>query len=243
VPAKPVKSLFYPVWFLAGMALLSSTVYADGIVIDKVYHPYVDALENEIEYRSVFLDSGSSKFNIDELHQLSYGKSLGERFFSEVYLIGARTPTSGFDLEAWEIEVKWQLTEQGEYSADWGLFFEFEDELDKSVNEVTVGLLAEKELGRWSATANLNFIQEWGSAIKDEFETAVSLQARYRFSRAIEPALELYAGQDTLGLGPAFGGNLNLGIRKSLNWEAGIIMGLDDKTPDSTFRMLIEYEF
>lgn len=242
MPGRPTKYL-YSRLALASMVMVSSTACADGIVIDKVYHPYVDALENEIEYRAVFLDDPSRFSNIDQLHQLSYGRSLGDRFFSEVYLIGARTASSGFDLEAWEIEVKWQLTEQGEYSADWGLFFEFEDELDASISEITVGLLAEKEIGRWSATANLNLIQEWGSAIKDEFETSVSLQARYRYSRAIEPALELYAGQNTLGLGPAFGGNVNLGIRKSLNWEAGIIMGLDDKTPDSTFRMLLEYEF
>lgn len=230
-------------WVPFGLLCFSSLASADGIVIDKVYHPYVDALENEIEYRSVFLNGNTDYVNIEQLHQLSFGRSIGERFFGEVYLIGARTPTTGFDLEAWEVEFKWQLTEQGEYSADWGLLFEFEEEVDAKINELTVGLLAEKELGRWSATANLNLIQEWGSDIDDEFETAVSLQARYRYSRAFEPALELYAGQNTLGLGPAFGGNLNLGIRKGLSWEAGIIFGLDNKTPDSTFRVLFEYEF
>lgn len=230
-------------WVPLGLLLFSSLVRADGIVIDKVYHPYVDALENEIEYRSVVLNGDTNNVNIEQLHQLSFGRSIGERFFGEFYLIGARTPTTGFDLEAWEVEFKWQLTEQGEYSADWGLLLEFEEELDADVNELTVAILAEKELGRWSATANLNLIQEWGGDIKDEFETAVSLQARYRYSRAFEPAVELYAGQNTLGLGPAFGGNLSLGVRKSLNWEAGIILGLDNKTPDSTFRILLEYEF
>lgn len=230
-------------WLALGLLLVSSMAGADGIVIDKVYHPYVDALENEIEYRSVFLNDGADDVSIDELHQLSFGRSIGERFFGEFYLIGAKTPTSGFDLEAWEVEFKWQLTEQGEYSADWGLLFEFEEEVDANVNEITVGLLAEKEFGRWSGTANLNLIQEWGSDIEDEFETSVSLQARYRYSRALEPAIELYAGQNTRGLGPAFAGNLNLGIRKSLNWEAGLIFGLDDETPDSTFRILLEYEF
>ena len=225
------------------LLLCAPAVYADGVVIDKVYHPYVDALENEIEYRSVFLDGGADYSSIDQKHQLSFGRSLGESFFGEVYLVGARTPTKGFDLEAWELEFKWQLTEQGEYSADWGLMFEYEEELDVDINEFTVGLLAEKELGRWSATANLYLIQEWGNAIQDEFETAVALQARYRYSRVFEPAIELYAGQNTIGLGPAFVGNMSLGVRKSLNWEAGLIFGLDDTTPDSTFRVLLEYEF
>ncbi len=230
-------------WVPLVLVIYASVANADGMIIDKVYHPYVDALENELEYRSVFPGGNTDYVKYDQLHQLSLGSSLGEQFFAEVYLIGGSTPVTGFDLQAWEVEFKWQLTEQGEYAVDWGLLFEFEDVVDASINEVTIGILAEKELGRWSTTANLNLIQEWGSAIKDEFETAVSLQARYRHSRVFEPAVELYAGQNTLGLGPAFGGNLNLGIRKSLNWEAGLIFGLDNETPDSTFRILLEYEF
>ena len=84
---------------------------------------------------------------------------------------------------------------------------------------------------------------EEGDDINDEFETAFSMQARYRYSRAFEPALEFYAGQDATGIGPVFLGNINLGTRKSLNWEAGVIFGADNESPDQTFRLLLEYEF
>jgi hypothetical protein len=38
-------------------------------------------------------------------------------------------------------------------------------------------------------------------------------------------------------------GNINIGTRKNLNWEAGVIFGADSGSPDQTFRFLLEYEF
>ena len=111
-----------------------------------------------------------------------------------------------------------------------------ENVLDGDIQEFTVAFLAEKEFRRWSATTNLLLIQEWGNDIADEFETALSFQTRYRYSRAFEPALELYAGQGTLGLGPVALGSFNIGERKSITWEAGLIHGLDNQTPNQTFR-------
>lgn len=221
----------------------SMAAYADGNVINKIYHPYVDALEKEIEYRSIFQDRQPDKTNPKQIHQLSIGTAIGQRWFGEVKIIGDKSRAGNFDIEAYEFELKWQLTEQGEYSADWGLLFEYEQEFAEDVQELKTGLLVEKEFGRFSGAANMLLIREWGRDIDNEFETALSLQARYRYSRAFEPALELYAGQDTTAIGPVLLGNINVGIRKSFNWEAGIIFGIDDNSPDQTFRVLFEYEF
>lgn len=223
--------------------LMTAQINADGNIVDKVYHPYVDSLEREIELRSIFQDVEQGSNESKQLHQFSVGKSFGQSFFGEVYLVGVKSQAGGFDLEAFELELKWQLTEQGEYSADWGLLFEYEQEFNQDAHEFTTGLLIEKEFGRWSGTGNLLLIQEWGSDIKDEFETAVALQARYRYTKAFEPALELYAGQDSAGIGPVAMGSAAVGIRKSLHWEAGVIFGLGDNSPDSALRFLLEYEF
>lgn len=228
---------------VAIFALPATAVLADGAVVDKVYHPYVDALESEIEFRSLFQDSSRSNDNDKQSHRLAFGHSIGDRLFGEAYLVAARSRSGDFDIEAYELELKWQLTEQGQYAADWGLLFEWEDEFDADIRELSAGLLVEREFGRLSGTANLMLIQEWGDDIRDEFETAFSAQARYRLSRTLEPALEFYAGQDYRGLGPVFLGNLNLGIRRSLNWEAGIIFGADDDSPDHSYRLLLELEF
>ena len=42
--------------FFVLLCLPSLYAQADGIVVDKVYHPYVDALEKEMEYRTVIQD-------------------------------------------------------------------------------------------------------------------------------------------------------------------------------------------
>lgn len=225
-----------------GLSLLSQAL-ADGSAVDKVYHPYVDALESEIEFRSLFQDRDPAGKDFKQLHQLSFGRSFGQALFGEVYLVGERSRSGQFELEAFEFELKWQLTEQGEYSADWGLLFEYEQEFNDDVQEFTTGILVEKEFGRFSGTANLLLIQEWGSAIEDEFETAVAMQARYRYSRAFEPGVEFYAGQDSAGIGPVMMGNASIGVRKTLHWEAGVIFGLGSDSPDNSYRFLLEYEF
>ena len=225
------------------VVVLAPAVLADGIVVDKVYHPYVDALETELEYRAVIQDRQPGLVTAGQIHQLSIGRAIGSKLFAEVYAIGARNRTGTFNLEAWEAELKWQLSEQGEYAVDWGLLFEYEDEVQEDIKEITVGILAEKEFGRWSGTANVMLISEWGSDINDEFETALNLQARYRMSRTFEPGIEFYAGQYSRGIGPVLQGTINTGIRKNLHWETGVIFGLGSDSPDTSFRFLLEYEF
>ena len=226
-----------------GLCFQTAHVCADGLAIDKVYHPYVDALETEIEYRLVDIGSGASATWAEQKHQLAIGRSFAEKWFAEVYLIGEKYTGEGLDLEAFEIELKRQLTEQGEYTFDAGLLFEYENEYEEDIQELTAALLLEKEVGRWSAAFNLHLIYEWGDGIDNEFETALSMQTRLRGSRVFEPGIELYLGQDTQGIGPVIQGTFNTGPRKSLHWEAGLIFGLIDETPDQTFRFLLEYEF
>lgn len=217
--------------------------HADGNVIDKVYHPYVDAMEKELEFRSLFQNLPVTNLLPEQVHQLSLGSAWGNSFFGEAKLVGSKTQQKGFELSAFEFELKWQLTEQGEYSADWGVVFEIEHGVERDLDELSVGLLIEKEFGRWSTTANLFAIQEWGDSIEGEFETVFGLQARYRHARLFEPALEIYLGQNTVGIGPVLIGSANVGTRKSLSWEVGVIAGLSNKSPNSTYRVLLEYEF
>ena len=225
------------------LAAGSQAVWADGLVVDKVYHPYVDALEKELEYRAVVQDAQPGKQNLAQVHQLSLGSAIGDRLFAEVYMIGAKNRASGFVVEAWEAELKWQLTEQGEFGIDWGLLLEYEDERRRDAHEFAIALLAEKELGRFSATANLFVVNEWGKDVVDEVETVFSLQTRYRGNAAFEPGLEFYAGQDSRGIGPVLQGTIITGSRKSVHWEAGAIFGLGHQSPDNTWRFQLEYEF
>lgn len=237
--------IFKPRHFLLTASFFITPLYcsADGAVIDKIYHPYVQPLEQEIEWRAIHQDEQPGMSDNTQLHRFAYGRSLNDRWFAEIYLIGEKSDDESFKLEAYEVEAKWQLTEQGEFWADWGALFELEKEHEEDAWEFAAGLLTEKEWGKWSTAANLFLTYEWGSGIEDEFESSLGLQARYRYSRAIEPAIEFYQGEDTQAIGPALLGQINLGIKRQIKWEAGAIFGLDNDSPNRTLRFLLEFEF
>lgn len=227
----------------AALLLAAGAATADGVVIDKIYHPYVQPLEREFEWRATWQNEQPGRPDSLQVYRFAYGQSFAEKWFAELYLVGANSAEGSFRLEAYELELQKQLTEQGEYWADWGLLFELEKERGLDAWEFSTGLLAEKEWGRWSGTANLFVMHEWGEDVVDETETRLGLQARYRLSRAFEPALELYSGEDTRGIGPAVMGQVPLDGRRQLYWEAGVILGIDSKSPDTTLRFLLEFEF
>jgi hypothetical protein len=103
---------------LALSLLLPTMVMADNLAIDKVYHPYVQAMEKEVEWRLVAADG-------DHLQRLGIGRALTDRIFVEGYLIAAEEGDT-FRLQGYELETRLQLTEQGEYAIDWGLLLELE---------------------------------------------------------------------------------------------------------------------
>ncbi len=215
--------------------LFPSVLFADGGVIDKVYHPYVQPLEKEFEWRMVSADDVQN-------HRLGLGVSLSDSLFVECYLI-AKDVDNHLKLEAYEIEAKWQLTEQGEYAVDWGVLFELEKEQHDNTWEASTSLLMEKEWGRWVGAANIGIIYEWGPQIKDELESSLAGQLRYRYKPYLEPAVEFYSGENSLGLGPVLMGDIRLAAIQKMHWEVGAILGLDSDTPSNTWRLLLEYEF
>ena len=226
---------------LALLVLSSTFALADGIVVDKIYDPYVQPLEKEFEIRALV-------FSDDDLvdtqkHSFGFGQSLGERWFGEIYAIGVKTTGEHFRIDTYELEFKRQLTEQGEYAVDWGLLFEVEREADINVWEVSTSLIASREIGQWVATANFDLIYEWGDSVTNEFETALHTQFRRRWSERFEPGLEIHVGQDTLAVGPVFSGLKRLGGGSKFAWELGYFAGLDEITPDDTVRLTLEYEF
>lgn len=221
--------------------LLLSRAEADQVSADKIYHPYVQALEQEVELRTVI---EQDRNGIDHsLWRLGYGRALSDEWSAEVYLIGERDSGESFKLAAYELEAQWQITGQGEYAADWGLLFELEKEQIDNIWEFSTALLIERQWGRYVGTANISATYEWGDDIKNELETGLALQGRYRWSPRLEPALELHVAENLFAAGPALLGTERLPDGKKVHWETGLLMGLDGDSPNLTFRALLEYEF
>lgn len=225
----------------AAAVLYSSVTIADGIVVDKIYDPYVQPLETEVEWRAII--QSDDELSDAQKHSLGVGRGLSDSWAIELYALGIKTEGEGISLSAYEIEAKWQMTEQGEYAADWGMVFEFERENEAEIWEASATLVTSRDFGRWTGTVNLGLIYEWGDGVDSEFETALRAQMRYRLQEAFEPAIELHMGQDTIALGPAVTGVVRLSPGKKLHWEAGIFRGLDKRSPDQTVKLNVELEF
>jgi|AZII01.1.fsa_nt_gi hypothetical protein len=220
--------------------LSAQPVLADGSVVSKIYHPYVQPLEKEIEFRLNY--ENDDDFSDRQQYKLAYGQSLSDTWFSEIYLIASKNGGDAFEIQAYEAELKWQMTEQGEYSADWGVLFELEKK-EGGEWEASSVLLVEREWGRFVGTANLAAIYEWGDGVEDELESKLALQMRYRQSPRFEPAIELFAGEDYKGIGPLIMGREVLGPAKRLRWELGAIFAINNDSPDLTIKTSLEYEF
>jgi hypothetical protein len=234
-----MKKIFYVLTLLL-YNLYSVLAFADGVVVDKVYHPYVLPNEKEVEWR--LLSHQTEKTN-DLAQRFAYGQSVLDNLMVEFYIVGERDSDGNFGLSAYEIETRWMLTEQGQYWADWGMLFEFEKEHNKDSWEVTSGLLFEKEIGRTSLSINAFLIYEWGNDIKNEIEMEFRAQYRYRWLPQFQPAIELYSGEDYVGIGPAFMGIQRFDRQKQLKWELAFITGLNGESKDHILRAAIEFEF
>lgn len=228
-------------WILAGvlyLATLAGPTYAD---ISRIYQPYVEQGERELEYAATLRDLGGEEIL---LNRLGVGYAWSDKIFTEVYLLTETISHEGEEIRGYEAEMKWQITEQGEYWADWGLLLEAGGARDIDRRELAVGLLWAKELAsHWVATANGIVEYEYGDDVVDELETAVRAQFRYRYSAALEPALEFYLDDQDWASGPALIGAQKLGGRKQLRWELGVLFGLDATTPDASLRFGLEFEF
>lgn len=219
----------------------SVRAFADGIVVDKIYAPYVQPLETELEFRAI-LQNDDALGDLRK-YSLGVGRSVSDNVWAELYLIGTEVPGHAISLDAYEAEIKWQLSEQGEFAFDWGLLFELEREVQRNSWELESSLIVSREWRRWTGTTNLKLIYEWGSGLKNEFETAANTQFKYRLSEKFEPAIELYIGQNNRSIGPAITGLWRTGASNKLRWLAGAYAGLGSQSPDFSAMVTFEFEF
>lgn len=220
--------------------LLSWQASADGSSIGKIYQPYVEMLGREIELEALGYSSDSDQ----RRYRLGVGIPLAEKFSVEFSAIAEAESGSSTDVEGYEAELKWQLTEQGEYFADFGVMFELEREPEVDLCEGTILILINRDIGRTTLTANPRVSYEDDRELGGEWETSLALKWRYRYRQWFEPSLEYFKSEDTNAFGPVLNGLYKVGIGKSLQWELGLLWELDsENSVDRTLKARVEYEF
>lgn len=226
---------------LPALALISISANAG---VDKVYSPLVELGELELEMRGNYVLDDDDDRNGAQKTKLAIGYGITSRIFIEGYLDFEKPGNGSYELEAYEVEAKFQLSEQGQYFVDLGLLTELEKVREADEWEFKVGPLFQKPFGNWMATANVLVETKFGSDVveKNEWELLGRAQLRYLSSPRFEPGVEYYGDEGTQALGPAVYGLINFENSK-VKWQAGWMIGLDSATDDHTIRWQFEWEF
>ena len=227
--------------------LIAGQARGDGLVVDKIYHPYVNPLEWEFESQTYARERDALTGETDDVIQkFGVAHALNDWVNAEAYFIASDDPvTDNLDWIGFELEALLQLTEQGEYSFDYGVLLEFERDWQANNNEVSIKALVEREFGKMSLTLNPGVVYEWGDTRQSEFETRLNGLLRYRYHRHLEPGVEVHLGQNAKMIGPSMGGQFRLsGDRvRSVSYNLGAFFPLDEGSSEHTFRLQLEYEF
>jgi FTR1 family protein len=234
------------------LALATATHSGETRADHVVYSPLVEEGEKAIEIRGHYDFDGSKALDGGQAYKAEFEWAPLSRWLTEVLVKYERAP--GESLEATEIasENIFQLTEQGQYWADFGVLAEFVYSLEAGgANALEIALLGQKDFGRNEVRVNFVFEQplESGSDLEMEYRW----QYRYRLSERFEPGIEMYGGAGEWGkvgsfddheqqLGPAAYGKFRT-ADGAIKYELGLLFGLTDETPDTTLRFLLEYEF
>lgn len=220
----------------------------------KIYSPIVEKGEWELAVRSQMgIDDDPDLHGATKIKpELGYGVT--SYWYTEILgeFEGQGTSSSEFEAVVWENI--FQLTEQGQYWVDLGLYTEYEASDEFEPKKTEFKLLLQKSSGKIVHTANLISEQKFLDSGDVELEYGYAWRTLYKMNRFFEPALEYFvevgeaehfgtlSDQDHR-LGPMFQGEYGLGSRSKIAYEFGYLFGLNNKAPAGTIKSMVEYEF
>ncbi|MBV8659542.1 MAG: hypothetical protein JO142_17105 [Burkholderiales bacterium] len=219
-----------------------------------VYSPIVEEGEAEIELKADHTFDKSNELNNGRSANVDIGYGVNSFWATEIEAQWKQDPmgTRHYDSTSWEN--RFQLTEQGEYWVDVGIFAEYEKVVQKDDhNNATVGLLLQKEFGDNVTTFNFLLNREFGTDGAPGLTVDYRLQSRWRLNRYFEPGFELYGAPGRLGhfesyenqrvrMGPVAVGIVPVSLPGKLKYEVGYLAGLSRGSERGTARALLEYE-
>jgi hypothetical protein len=161
----------------------------------------------------------------------------------------ANTRYEGFSL----VNV-FRFSEPGEYWVDVGLFSElgFPDESEEA-NVIEIGPMFQKEIGDTVNNLNVIFVRDYGNNAEHETEFEYEYQTKWLGNKKLEFGLQALGefgevedtnsfGDQEHKIGPAIFGELPTGNHQKVKYNAALLAGLTDNTPDETLRFTVEYE-
>ena len=237
-----------PALLLLTLVSFASTTHADPD--DYVATPAVEYGEREIELRSG--TATPQEGERPSAASLAAGYGVTPWWATEIYVKWHRSDATRFD--AFEWENRFQLTEPGQYFADFGLLVELERPRERAEGyELRLGPLLQKDFGRVQANVNVLFERHYRAAAPEATEFGYQWQLKYRWRPAFEfgaqgfgdvgPWNDWSPAREPHVLGPAVFGKLDVGGRRAVKYDAALLFKVSAAAPARTLRAQIEYEF
>lgn len=242
------------VWASVFSAVLVAALPLTAAASDlKIRSPIVEFHELEFENN---LTSGDSRNFVSELE---YG-------FTNWLMLGiegelAADPGHGFHYDAAALEGFFQLTPQGKYWADIGMFAEYEHTARTGdPRSLTIGPMVQKEARLFGLdtlhTVNAFLEKDMGASSVGAPGLFVAARSLALVNPYVNPGFEYYGlvslgehgGEPRHFIGPAFAGRVGfrqLGINApgGIKYDAAYLRGLTAATDPDTFRIRVEFEF
>ncbi len=231
-----------------------------------IFSPYeIDLGELEIEHNGDAAFDRRPSVGGAKSYTIELGTGLTAWWHSEIEFGFDRAPGPGQPTLLSQVvtENTFQLTEPGEAIADFGFYIEYGQSLthgnQAAANEVTLGPLIAKDIGRTTHTLNLFFTRQLGpDQTSKGLDVTYAWQSRWNLWAPLSPAVEIYGDSGTLGsmprltrqpllAGPVAIGTLKLsalglGHAGQLKYEVGWLFGLTSATATGTLRWRAELE-
>lgn len=226
---------------LTALALCAGAPLIAHAEVDKVYSPRIQAGQLELETRGTYLDDDKNPEDGRFQEKFSLGYAPTDRFAVEAYLNTEKLSGDRYEVEAYELETRFNLFQNANRA--FGLLAEVEKEREADVWEYKAGPLYEQNFGKdWRLRANAFAERARGADAGDsDTEYSGAAQLAWVEDDDLAPAVEYYGERNNHGAGPGLLGEFNLGGQE-LEWQAGVIFGLTDHSDDVTYRWSLEAE-
>lgn len=241
----PIRPKLFPAALLGLLCFAASTARADDDFV--VYSPYVTNGQSEAEFRGHQTSDSCPALQGERAYEVSLSHSFTGWWRPEVY-VGAyeREPGEANTLQGYEFENTFQLSDPGEYWADFGFLASYEYNIAPDAPGVLeFGPLFEKRSNRIDQRLNFIWEKQLGGGAERQYAFRASYALTYAVRPWFAPGLEAYyrPTDESHQLGPALYGEIPTASGNEFEYSAALVYGINKGAPNRTFVLRLEYEF